>query len=207
MITRKKLKAQKKLQILRKLQSVSFLYISVLQTKLQKKSVIINISESSFLEGKWTGGKIHNTFQSLEYRTDKQCLKTASWTQDRFSTAMKTAISTPETRPTSLPHLHICFFNDRWTPLPFTAPVQRLNCGVYTNPFLRFFWEAGHVSCSIVGTGLRSNLIQWCGWNQVRSNPCHGSGFITHSRKGCIQRKIWGLPLFLLFHHSPQSRP
>lgn len=52
MITRKKLKAQKKLQILRKLQGVSFLYISVSQMKLQKKSVIINISESSFLEGK-----------------------------------------------------------------------------------------------------------------------------------------------------------
>lgn len=85
--------------------------------------------------------------------------------------------------------------------------MQRLNRGVYTNPFLRFSWEAGHVSCSIVGTGLRSNLIQWCGWNQVRSNPCRGSGFITHSRKGCIQRKIWGLPLFLLFHHSPQSGP
>lgn len=102
--------------------------------------------------------------------------------------------------------LHPSFFEDRQIPLSLTAPVQCLTCGVYAAPFLRFSCEAGHVTCSIIGTGLKCNMLQLGGWNQVRSNPYHGRGFITHSSKGSIQGKIQGL-LIPLFHHSPRSRP
>lgn len=91
----------------------------------KKKGVIINISERSFLEGKWTGRKIHNTFQSLEYRTHKPCLTAASWTQDRFGTAMKTLV--PQEPTLLLYHFfHPCFFKMDTSPSHSISVLLRL---------------------------------------------------------------------------------